>query len=208
MVSPIQELFHLVAGKNSLQRVRHDWATKLSLSSETTRNWERPFMGVWWKNPQISSSADGKFRPDYIPLRGSYPSYPPAYTRGLSPLSLFPRNLGPLDKTPRGTVGRSSDQSWGNLVHLWKQLCLGWKRRASLQFRDYRGSTFASWYFSLIGSTHSPDSSFRAWKRKKSSHLHWLQVWLSGATRTSCYLERKRPLDHPRVPNQIWWSNP
>ena len=41
--------------------------------------------------------------------------------------SLLPRNLGPLDKTPRGTVRRSSDQSWGNCVHWWKQLYLGWK---------------------------------------------------------------------------------
>ena len=37
--------------------------------------------------------------------------------RGLSPLSLLSRNLGPLDKTPREIVGRSSDQSRGNLVH-------------------------------------------------------------------------------------------
>ena len=55
---------------------------------------------------------------------------------------------------------------------------------------------------------HSPDSSFRAGKRKKSSHLHWFQVCLSGATCTCCYLERKRPPDHPRIPNQIWWSDP
>ena len=27
-------------------------------------------------------------------------------------------------------------------------------------------------------------------------------------TCTCCYLERKRPLDHPSVPNQIRWSNP
>ena len=40
-----------------------------------------------------------------------------AYPRGLSPLSLLPRNLGPLDKTSRRIVRRSSDQSWGNLVH-------------------------------------------------------------------------------------------
>ena len=45
-------------------------------------------------------------------------------------------------------------------------------------------------------------------KRKKSSHLYWLQVCLSGATCTCCHLERKRPLDHPRVSNQIRWSNP
>ena len=30
---------------------------------------------------------------------------------GLSPLSPLSRNLGPLDKTPRGIVRRSSDQS-------------------------------------------------------------------------------------------------
>ena len=39
--------------------------------SETTPKWERPFMDVWSKNPQLSSSADGKSRPHYIPLWGS-----------------------------------------------------------------------------------------------------------------------------------------
>ena len=57
-------------------------------------------------------------------------------------LSLLPRNLGPLDKTLRVVVRRSSDQSWGNLVHLRKQLCLGWKKTSrgcsSLQFWDHR----------------------------------------------------------------------
>ena len=67
-------------------------------------------MDVWSKNPQISSSANGKSRPHYIPLWGSYPSHPPAYPQGLSPLSLLPRNLGPLDKTLTGIAGRSSDR--------------------------------------------------------------------------------------------------
>ena len=39
--------------------------------SETTPEWERLFMSVWSKNPQISSSADEKSRPHYIPLWGS-----------------------------------------------------------------------------------------------------------------------------------------
>ena len=39
--------------------------------SETTPEWERPFVDVWSKDPQISISADGKFRPDYVPLWGS-----------------------------------------------------------------------------------------------------------------------------------------
>ena len=39
--------------------------------SETTPKWERPFVYFWSKNPQISSSADGKSRPAYIPLWGS-----------------------------------------------------------------------------------------------------------------------------------------
>ena len=39
--------------------------------SETISKWERPFMDVWSKNPQISSSAAGKSRPHYIPLGGS-----------------------------------------------------------------------------------------------------------------------------------------
>ena len=55
---------------------------------------------------------------------------------------------------------------------------------------------------------HSPDSRFRAGERKKSSYLYWFQVFLSGASCTCCYLERKKPLDHLRGPNQIRWSNP
>ena len=39
--------------------------------SEITPEWERPFMDLWSKDPQISSSADGKSRPDCIPLWGS-----------------------------------------------------------------------------------------------------------------------------------------
>ena len=129
-----------------------------------------------------------------------------------SPLSLLPRNFEPPDKILRGIVRRSSDQSWGNLIHAWKQLCLGWKKKSwicsSLQFWDHRGKTFTTRYFSLISWPHSPDLSFRGGKWKKSSHLHWLQVCLSGATCTYCCLKAKRPLDHPRISNQIWWSKP
>ena len=61
----------------------------------------------------------------------------------LSLLSLLPRNLGPLEKTLRGIFRRPSEQSWGNLVHWWKQLCVGWKKKSricsSLQFWDHRG---------------------------------------------------------------------
>ena len=39
--------------------------------SETTPKWERPFMDVSSKNPQVSSRADGKSRPHYIPLWAS-----------------------------------------------------------------------------------------------------------------------------------------
>ena len=109
--------------------------------SKTTK-WERPFMDVWSKSPQISSHDDGKSRPHYIPLWGSQPRHTCAYPRGLSPLTLLSRNLGPLDKTPRRMVGRSSDQSWENLVHWWKQLCLRWKKKSwicsSLQFWYHR----------------------------------------------------------------------
>ena len=127
----------------------------------------------------------------------------------ISPATLLPtpegslpfhscRNPGPLDKTPIGTVGRSPNQSWGNLEHWWKQLSLGWKKKnqkcSSLQFWDHRSQTFATRYFSPISWAHSPDSSFRAGKRKKNSHLHWLQVCLPGGTCTCCYLERRGQL--------------
>ena len=79
------------------------------------------------------------------------------------------------------------------------------KRRARYavvsNFWDHR--CFDTSYVSSIAWAHSPNSSFRAGERKKSSHLHWLQVCLSGATCTCCYLERNRPLDHPRVPSII-----
>ena len=42
--------------------------------------------------------------------------------------------------------------------------------------------------------------------KEKGSHLHWLHICLSGATCTCRYLERKRPFDHPRILNQVWWS--
>ena len=55
--------------------------------SETTPEWERSFTEVWSKNPQISSSADGKSRPDCIPLWGyQLPSCLPP--RALSPFTL------------------------------------------------------------------------------------------------------------------------
>ena len=107
----------------------------------------------------------------------------------LNPATLLPTSKGSLPfhsylKTldhwtkPWEIVRRSSDWSWGNLVHWWKQLCLGWKKKSwicsSLQFWGHRGYTFATRYFSPISWAHSPDLSFRAGKRKKSSHLHWL----------------------------------
>ena len=63
-------------------------------------------------------------------------------------------------------------------------------------------------YFSPINWANSTDLSFRVWKIKKSTRLHWLHVCLSCTTCTFCYLERMRPVDHPRFPNQISWSNP
>ena len=39
--------------------------------TKTTPKWERPFMDVWSKNPQISNNADGKSRVYYILLWGS-----------------------------------------------------------------------------------------------------------------------------------------
>ena len=57
--------------------------------SETTLKWERPFMDVQSKDPQISSNADGKSRPHYIPpVR--FLTQPPSCLplRALSPFTL------------------------------------------------------------------------------------------------------------------------
>ena len=59
--------------------------------------------------------------PGLYPRVRFFPSCPP---------SLLPRNFGLLDKTPRGIVKRSSDQSWGSLVHWWKQLCHECKKKS------------------------------------------------------------------------------
>ena len=57
--------------------------------SETTPEWERPFMDVWSKNPQISSSADEKSRLTISPCEvlNSATLLPTPW--GLSPLSLL-----------------------------------------------------------------------------------------------------------------------
>ena len=56
--------------------------------SKTTPEWERPFMDVWSKYPQISSNADGKSRPDYIPLRFLIQLCSCLPLRALSPFTL------------------------------------------------------------------------------------------------------------------------
>ena len=109
-------------------------------------------------------------------------------------------------KTLRHIVRRFSDHSWGNLVHWWKQLCLAWKKKSwicsNLQFETIEAKPLpqgtSTQLVDLIALTRALELG-----KGKSSHFHWLQVCLSGATCTCGYLERKRPIDHPRVPNQI-----
>ena len=153
------------------------------------------------ENPGLTISPYEVLNPAVLPV-----------PEGSLPLSLLPRNFGPLDKTLRGIVRRASDQFLGNLAYWWKQLCLGWKKKSRicncLPCWDHRGSTFATRYFSPVSWAHSPGLSCRAGKRKKSSRLHWPQVCLSGAARTRCHLEGRGLLDHPRVPNQTQRSNP
>ena len=64
-------------------------------------------------------------------------------TEGSLPFHSCLETFGPLDKIPRGIVGRSSDQPWGNLLDWWKQLCLGMKKKSqkcsSLQFWGHGG---------------------------------------------------------------------
>ena len=62
---------------------------KIFFTSHQTPEWERPFMDVWSKDPQISSSADGKSRPGYIPLWGFLTQLPSCLPlRALSPFTL------------------------------------------------------------------------------------------------------------------------
>ena len=77
------------------------------------------------------------------PIPASLPVADNHHGAGAKGATGWGRNLGPLDKTTRRIVRRSSDQCWGNLVHWWKQLCLGWEKKSrifsSLQFWDLRG---------------------------------------------------------------------
>ena len=62
---------------------------------------------VLMENPSLTISPCEVINPDsLLPM-----------PMGSLPFSLLPRNLGSLDKTPRGIVRRSSDQSWENPVH-------------------------------------------------------------------------------------------
>ena len=134
--------------------------------------------------------------------------YLPAYPQGLSPLSLLPRNFGLLDKTLRGLVRRSSNQS----EEIWytdgSSFVLDGKRRA----RDAVVSNFetikakplllgtSAQLAELMALTRAleleKEKGVAIYTDSKSAflvlHAH-AAVW-----------KEKRPLDHPRVPNQIW----
>ena len=89
-------------------------------------------MDVWWKYPQISSNADGKSRPDYIPLRFLI-QLCSCLPWGLSPLSLLPRNFGPLDKNPKRDCQKilwPILRKSGTLMEIWYSFVLDGKRRA------------------------------------------------------------------------------
>ena len=85
-----------------------------------------------WKRPSTAGAQQGKAH-----CTGNRDSEKRTQQKAHAAQSQIPedlrlRNLGPLDKTPRGIVRRSSDQSWGSLVHWWKQLCLGWKKKSQV----------------------------------------------------------------------------
>ena len=111
------------------------------LPRETAPEWEKPFMDVWSKNPQISSSADGNSSPDYIsPCKVLNTATPLSSPKDSLP---FHSCLETLDKPQKRMFRRPSDESWENLVHWWKQLCLEWKQKSwicsILQLWDHRG---------------------------------------------------------------------
>ena len=123
-----------------------------------------------------------------------------------SPLSFLPRNLGSLDKTPRGIVRRFSDQSWGNPVHWLQQLCLGWKKKSWI---------CSSLHFEIIEAKPLPPNTwaqlaeFIALTRVlELGKGKWVVIYTDSkfvflVLHATCfYLERKRPLEHRRVPNQ------
>ena len=164
-------------------------------------------MDVWSKNPQISCSADGKSGLTISLCEVLNPGTFLFIPKGSLPFRSCLETLAHWTKLWEGL----SEDPLTNPEEIWytdgTSFVLDGKRRAGYAVVSNFETTEAK---SLPPGTwaHSPDMSFRAEKRKKSSHLHWAQVRFSDATCTCCYLERKRPLDHPRVPNQIWWSNP
>ena len=74
--------------------------------SETTPEWERPFMDVSSKDPQVSSSVDGKFKPDYTPSEVLNPvTFLPTYEGSLP----FHSCLENLDHWTKPLEGLSED---------------------------------------------------------------------------------------------------
>ena len=74
--------------------------------SVTTPKWEKPFIDVWLKNHQISSSADGKSRPDYIPCEVLNPATLLPTSEGSLP---FHSGLETLDHWTKPQEGLSED---------------------------------------------------------------------------------------------------
>ena len=175
------------------QRVRHNWVISLSLSSKTTPKWERPYMDVWSKNPQISSSADGKSRPDYIPLWVVNWANLLPIPKGSLP---FHSCLETLDHWTKSGEGLSQD-SLTNPEEIsytdGSSFVFDGKKRARytvvsnleiIGAEPLPPGTSAQ-LAELIALTQTLDLGEGG---KKSSHLHWLQVCLSTAICTCCNL--------------------
>ena len=170
-------------------------------------------MDVWSKDPQIPSSADGKSRPDYTPCEV------------LNPATFLPTPKGSLhfhsclETLDHWTKPREelSEDPLTNPEEIWYTdgscFVLDEKRRAGEAVVSNL-ETIEAKPLPPVTSAQLAELITLTWVlelgkgKKKSSPLHLLQVYLSGATCIWCYLERRRPVDHPRDPNQTWWSNP
>ena len=104
--------------------------------SKTTPKWERPFMDGCQRilRYQVMLMENPGFT--ICPCEVLNPATLLPTPEGSLPFHSYLETLDHWTKTPREIVRRSSDQSWGNLVHWWKSgTALSWMEKEELDMQ-------------------------------------------------------------------------
>ena len=125
--------------------------------------------------------------------------------RALSPLSLLPRNLGPLDKTLRGIVRDPLTNPEGIWYTDGSSFVLDGKRARYAvvsNFETIKAKPLLLGTSAQLAEFIALTQALELGKGKRVA-IYRLLLCLPGATCTCSYLESKKPLHHPRMPNQV-----